>query len=144
MVDDINLKITDEEMLYNYYSPYNLNFLVGMFNQLKKSFTETLKTDDKERTIKIILMRYELVARYCQFAESIGVLILGYRNLRLSSNTKLNQDHPKQILDFLSSYLVKDIYNFYCDINNKQFQGDFRIIFGYDILDKFFKQFTDE
>ena len=51
-------------MLYNYYSPYNLNFLVGMFNQLKKSFTERLKTDDKERTIKIIHINLKKKAAY--------------------------------------------------------------------------------
>jgi hypothetical protein len=143
-MNDINKKITDEEMLYNYYSPYNLNFLVGMFNQLKRSFTEILKAEDKERTVKIILMRYELVARYCQFAESIGALILGYHNLKLSSNTKLNKDHSKQILDFLSSYCVKDIDKFYSDINNNSFEGDFKIIFGYDILYKSLKQCIDE
>ena len=143
-MDGIHQKITDEEMLYKYYSPYNLNFLVGMFNQLKKSFIEILKTEDKERIIKIILMRYEVVARYCQFAESIGALILGYHNLKLSSNTKLNKAHPRQILDFLSSYCVKDIDNFYSDINNKSFEGNFRIIFGYDILYKSSKQFIDE
>jgi hypothetical protein len=69
-----------------------------MFNQLKISFTEILKDEDKDRIVKIILMRYELVARYCQFAESIGALILGYHHLKLSSNTELNKDHSKQIL----------------------------------------------
>jgi hypothetical protein len=143
-MDDINQKINDEEMLYNYYSPYNLNFLVGMFNQLKISFTEILKGEDKDRTVKIILMRYELVARYCQFAESIGALILGYHNLKLSSNTELNKDHSKQILNFLSSYYVNDIDKFYSDINNKSFQGDFEIIFGYDIPNKSSEQFINE
>ena len=74
-MNDINVKITDDEMLYNYYSPYNLNFLIGMFNQLKISFVDMLNAEDKDRITKIILMRYELVARYCQFAESVGALI---------------------------------------------------------------------
>jgi hypothetical protein len=59
-------------MLYNYYSPYNLNFLVGMFNQLKKSFTERLKTDDKERTIKIIHINLKTL---CSFLLFYGITI---------------------------------------------------------------------
>lgn len=62
------------------------------------------------------------MARFCQFAESLGASILGYDGLKLSSNTQLDSTHATKVLTALSTFDVRDRF-------------DYKILFGYDILD---------
>ena len=74
------------------------------------------------------------MARFCQFAESLGALILGYDGLKLSSNTQLDSTHATKVLTALSTFDVKDVDDLYKKFNFKQ-NGFYKILFGYDILD---------
>jgi hypothetical protein len=60
------------------------------------------------------------VARFCQFAESLGALILGYDGLKLSSNTQLDSTHATKVLTALSTFDVKDVDDLYKKFNFKQ------------------------
>ena len=58
------------------------------------------------------------MARFCQFAESLGTVILGYDGLKLSSNTPLDSPHATKVLTALSTFDVKD--DLYKKFNFKQ------------------------
>ena len=70
--------VTDEKMLYEFYSLDSLKYLIDMLSQLKINLQQILpKTDHYMK--KILIFRFEIIARYCQLAESLGGLILGYK-----------------------------------------------------------------
>ena len=110
-------------------------------SNLLVSLQEILPKTDPFYEKKILIFRFEIIARYCQLAESLGGLILGYKKLNLTSNKQLNNNHTQQVLKYLSDYMIKDIDTFYENIENNTFEYD--VIFGYDLLDtKYYKEIS--
>ena len=126
--------VTDEEMLYEFYSLDSLKYLIDMLSQLKISLQQILPKTDPFYEKKVLIFRFEIIARYCQLAESLGGLISGYKNLDIISNKQLNNNHTQEILKYLSDYTIKDIDTFYKNIENNILAYD--VVFGYDLLDK--------
>ncbi len=126
--------VTDEEILYEFYSLDSLTYLIDMLSQLKLSLHIILPKNDSLNEKKILIFRFEIVARYCQLAESLGGLILGYSNLNIRSNNQWNNNHTKYVLKYLSDYKINEIDTFYTNIKNNSLAYD--IVFGYDLLDK--------
>jgi hypothetical protein len=123
---------SDEDMLYELYSLDFLKYLMDMLNGLKSSLDVLLPQTDPIRDKKVLAFRYEIVGRFCQFAESLGGLILGYNKLNLGSNTLLNNNHAINVLKTLSTYTVKEIDELYEKIQTNPL--NYNILFGYDIL----------
>jgi hypothetical protein len=124
---------TDEDLLYELYSLDFLKYLMNMLNQLKSSLDTLLPQTDPIRDKKVLIYRYEIVARFCQFAESLGGLILGYIKLNLDSNRQLNNNHAIKILESLSGYTIGEIDDLYKRIDANSSRYD--LLFGYDILE---------
>jgi len=129
--------VTDDEMLYEFYSLDSLKYLIDMLSQLKISLQQILPKTDPLYEKKVLVFRFEIIARYCQLAESLGGLILGYKKLNLTSNKQLKNNHIQQVLKYLSEYTIKDIDTFYENIENNTLAYD--VIFGYDLLDTKYK-----
>jgi hypothetical protein len=125
--------VTDEEILFEFYSLDSLKYLIDMLSQLKFSLQKILPKNDPLNEKKVLIFRFEIIARYCQLAESLGGLILGYKNLNITSNKQLNKNHTQQVLKYLSEYTINDIDTFYKNIENNSLAYD--VIFGYDLLD---------
>lgn len=100
---------TDKEILYEFYTLDSLKYLIDMLSQLKLSLQKFLPKNDSFNEKKILIFRFEIVARYCQLAESLGGLILGYSNLNISSNKQLEDTHATYILKYLSDYKINEI-----------------------------------
>lgn len=124
---------TNEDLLYELYSVDFLKYLMDMLNQLKLSLDIHLPQSDHIRDKKIMVCRYEIVARFCQFAESLGGLILGYINLNLDSNRQLNNNHAIKVLESLSDYTMGEIENLYKKLYANS--SGYGLLFGYDILE---------
>lgn len=97
---------TDEEMLYEFYSLDSLKYLIDMLNRLKLNLENMVPKNDPLYEKKILIFRYEIIARYCQLAESLGGLTLGYKKRNLTSNMQLNNKHTQQVLKYLSDYII--------------------------------------
>ena len=90
--------VTDEVMLYEFYSLDSLKCLIDMLSQLNLSLQKILPKNDPLYEKQLLIYRFENVIRYCELAESLGGLILGYSNLNISSNKEVNKDHTKTTL----------------------------------------------
>jgi hypothetical protein len=123
---------SDEDMLYELYSLDFLKYVMDMLNGLKSGLEVLLPQTDPIRDKKVLVFRYEIVGRFCQFAESLGALILGYNKLNLTSNTQLNNNHAVNVLKTLSSYTIKEVDALYEKIQTNPL--DYNILFGYDML----------
>ncbi|MGH9976918.1 MAG: hypothetical protein ACRD8Z_13945, partial [Nitrososphaeraceae archaeon] len=123
---------TDKELLYELYSldflKYHMDMLFGIKSQLDILLPETDPIRDK----KVLVYRYEIVARFCQFAESLGGLIIGYDKLNLNSNRQLNKSHARKVLESLSNYSISNIDEIYKKLQTDSVKYD--ILFGYDVL----------
>ena len=128
----IGQNASDEDMLYELYSLDFLKYLMDMLNGLKSRLDVLLPQTDPIRDKKVLVFRYEIVGRFCQFAESLGGLILRYNKLNLSSNTQLNDNHTVNVLKTLSTYTVKEIDELYEKIQKSSL--NYSILFGYDML----------
>lgn len=124
---------TDEEMLYELYSLDFLKYLMDMLNGLKLRLDILLPRTDPIRDKKVLIYRYEIVARFCQFAESLGGLIIGYYNLNLKSNYQLDNNHASKVLRTLSGYSITEIDELYKDLRANS--SRYNVVFGYDILE---------
>lgn len=124
--------VTDEEILYEYYSLDSLKYLIDMLSELKVSLERLLPKNDSIYGKKILIFRFEIIARFCQLAESLGGLITGYNKLNINSNNELSDGHATIIIKSLSEYQEKDIISFYKNVLNNSF--NYKFLFGYDIL----------
>lgn len=123
---------TDEDMLYELYSLDYLKYLMDMLDGLKSRLNILLPKTDPIRDKKVLIYRYEIVARFCQFAESLGGLIIGYDMLDLDSNSQLDNSHVTKVLESLSSYSISNIDELYKKLQTDSVKYD--ILFGYDVL----------
>lgn len=57
--------VTDEEMLYEYYSLDSLKYLIDMLSELKISIERLLPKNDSMYDKKILIFRFEIIARFC-------------------------------------------------------------------------------
>jgi hypothetical protein len=124
---------TDEDMLYELYSLDFLKYLMDMLYQLKARLDTLLPKSDPIRDKKIMVYRYEIVARFCQLAESLGGLIIGFNMLDLESNKQLTKGHATKVLTYLSNYSIKEIGELYKRVDADSLRYD--VLFGYDVLD---------
>ena len=85
--DSLNYVI---DILYGYYSKYKERSdeigLAGPFEEKKRQ-----------------MLRYEIIARFCQYAESLGAFMYGYRTNHLA------RDKESKVLSAIGRYRVKDI-----------------------------------
>jgi hypothetical protein len=65
----------------------------------------------------------------------LGAFILGYDGLKLSSSNQLDSTHAPKVLTTLSTFTVGDVDNLYKKIQTQTKSLDYKILFGYDILD---------
>jgi hypothetical protein len=123
---------TDEDLLYELYSLDFLKYLMDMLNQLKLSLDTLLPQTDPICDKKVLIYRYEIVARFCQFAESLGGLIIGYNNLNLDSSNHLDNNHVTKVLESLSDYSIAKVDELYKKLQTDSIRYD--ILLGYDVL----------
>lgn len=106
---------------------------MDMLNELRSRLDILLPQTDPIRDKKVLIYRYEIVARFCQFAESLGGLIIGYDKLNLNSNSQLNNNHAAKVLRSLSAYSITEIDRLHRKIQVNSLK--YETLFGYDILD---------
>jgi hypothetical protein len=92
--------------LYENYNYDSLNYVIDILHEYYSIYKE--KSDrmglagpleEKKRQ----MLRYEIIARFCQYTESLGAFIYGYRTNHLS------RDKESKVLSAISGYIVKDI-----------------------------------
>jgi hypothetical protein len=92
--------------LYRNYNHDSLNYVIDVLNGFYSSYKEisgkiglTGPLEEK----KIQMLRYEIIARFCQYAESLGAFIYGYRTHHL------DHDKESKVLSAISGYKMKQI-----------------------------------
>jgi hypothetical protein len=92
--------------IYNNYNYDSLNYLIdiihGFYSAYKRESEKVGLAGEFEEK-KIQMIRYEIIAKFCQYAESLGAFIRGYRTHHLVP------DKESKILSELSRYKVTQI-----------------------------------
>jgi len=131
-------EMTMTQLLYEHYGLDSIKYVIDMHRHLLPSLENLLLKEDPIRNKKIAIFRYEIIARFCHFAESLGALIRAFYLIKKdkSSSTSLTNEHPTQILDLVSKYNPGDIPKFYEELKTNIGDENLIIIFGYDYIDK--------
>lgn len=131
-------EMTMTQLLYEHYGLDSIKYVIDMHRHLLPSLEKLLLKEDPIRKKKIAIFRYEIIARFCHFAESLGALIRAFYLIKKdkSSSTSLTNEHPTQILDLVSKYSPSDIPKFYEELKTNIGDENLIKIFGYDYIDK--------
>jgi hypothetical protein len=92
--------------LYRNYNYDSLNYVIDIldgFYARYKEISENMGSTDPLRDKKNQMLRYEIIARFCQYAESLGAFIYGYRT------NHLVRDKESKVLSVISGYKAKQI-----------------------------------
>jgi integrase len=92
--------------LYRNYNYDSLNYVIDIldgFYSRYKEISENMGSTDPLRDKKNQMLRYEIIARFCQYAESLGAFIYGYRT------NHLVRDKESKVLSVISGYKAKQI-----------------------------------
>ncbi|HEY6885461.1 MAG TPA: hypothetical protein VI278_15615, partial [Nitrososphaeraceae archaeon] len=81
---------------------YVIDILHGFYSKYKERSDEMGLAGPFEEK-KRQMLRYEVIARFCQYAESLGAFIYGYRTNHLA------RDKESKVLSAIGRYRVKDI-----------------------------------
>jgi hypothetical protein len=119
--------------LYKNYNYDSLNYVINVLNELyHNQISGNMSSPDPLKEKKSQMLRYEIIARFCQYAESLGAFMYGYRT------NHLVRDKESKVLSTISKYQVKEISDEYKHLtmgpinrlqkNQKQLLQD---IFGY-------------
>jgi hypothetical protein len=130
-------EMTMTQLLYEHYGLDWIKYVIDMHRHLLPSLDKFLPKEDPIRNKKIAIFRYEIIARFCHFAESLGALIRAFYLIKKdkSSSTSLTNEHPIQILDLVSKYYPGDIPKFYEELKTDIGDQNLIKIFGYDYID---------
>ena len=97
---------TSYKEIYDHYSYDSLDYIIDMisgfyFSQKELSQNVTIVGAAEQR--KQQMLRFEIIAKYCHYAEALGAFIQGYRSNRGF------KDRESRVLSSLGRYKVKDI-----------------------------------
>jgi hypothetical protein len=99
---------------YNYDSlNYIIDVLYGFYSRYKEISGNIGLTGPLEEKKKQML-RYEIIARFCQYAESLGAFIYGYRTHHLV------KDKESKVLSAISGYTMRQINDGFKALTNGQ------------------------
>ncbi|MGD1837274.1 MAG: hypothetical protein ACPKPY_04360 [Nitrososphaeraceae archaeon] len=131
-------EMTMTQLLYDHYELDSIKYVIDMHRHLLRSLDNILPKEDPIRNKKIAIFRYEIIARFCHFAEALGALIRAFYLVKKdkSPSTSLTNKHPLQILDLVSKYYPGDIPKFYEELKTNIDDENLIKIFGYDYIDK--------
>jgi len=94
--------------LYRNYNYDSLNYVVDVLDGFYLRYSEMSQStgsNDPLEEKKKQMLRYEIIARFCQYTESLGGFIYGYRL------NHLVQDKESKVLSTVSGYKVKEVNN---------------------------------
>ncbi len=124
------ITLTNDEILYQQYSydwlEYTVDLLRGFYETNKKSGQGKDPLFDK----KCSVLKFEIVAKFCHYAELVGAVVYPSYAANASFNSA-------EILENLSKYKVVEIDNFYQDfqkgtsLDNIK-RNNLKHLFGYD------------
>lgn len=96
--------------LYRNYNYDSLNYVIDILNGFYLKYREVSENasltgplEEKKRQ----MLRYEIIARFCQYTESLGAFIYGYRIHHLI------RDKESKVLSAISGYKMKQISDEY-------------------------------
>jgi hypothetical protein len=92
--------------LYRNYNYDSLNYLIDVlegFYSRYKELSERIVPADPLKEKKSQMLRYEIIARFCQYAESLGAFVYGYHTHHLV------RDKESKVLSAISGYKMKQI-----------------------------------
>lgn len=126
--------LNSDEILYGYYSYDSLQYTIDLF----KGFYEIYKKDGQGKDPlfdkKCSILKFEIVAKFCHYAEILGSFLYPCHSTELSLNSI-------DILENLSKYKVMEIEKFYQDFKSGYVldtsnYNNFKHLFGYNRINE--------
>jgi hypothetical protein len=122
--------LTNDEILFGYYSYDGLQYSIDLWRGLYESYKKIGQGKDPLYDKKCSILKFEIIAKFCHYAEVVGAFVYS----SYAGNVDLNS---AKILENLSKYNVGDIDRFYQDIVSRSsldIERDraFKHLFGYD------------
>jgi hypothetical protein len=122
--------LTSDEILYHYYSYDWLHYTIDLFKSFYEKYKITAYNKDPSFDKKCSVLKFEIVAKFCHYAEVLGAFIYPCH--------KVNPDlSSANILENLSKYNIRDIDEFYSAFDTRYTldttkRNNFKKLFGYD------------
>jgi hypothetical protein len=124
------ISMSGDDILYNYYSYYGLDYVVDMLKGFYDRYRIIGKDNDPIYDKKCSMLKFEIITHFCHYAEELGAFLYPCHEVNPSFNSV-------DILENLTKYRVFQIEKFYQDINGEYTSNDikrnnFNRLFGYD------------
>jgi hypothetical protein len=123
--------LSNDEILYNYYSYDAPQYVIDVLKQFYETYAIQGKGKDPIFDKKCSILKFEIVARFCHYAEALGSFLYP---CNFPSPSLKSED----LLENLSKYKVIEIDQFYKEIVGDGYTLDsakynnFSHTFGYD------------
>ena len=116
-IDDIRsqLNFSDDELLYDKNSINILYESIELLEELRKQFKKHNPRNIERRNGMLI---FDLVMKYCQYAETLGATINGFEVSNKSKNLS-----SSMVLSYLKNYEIGEVKDFFKEISSPKYMN---------------------
>ena len=107
------LNFSDDELLYDKNSINILYENIELLEELRQQFKKYSPVNVERRNGMLI---FNLVTKYCQYAETLGAMINGFEVSNKSKNPSSNK-----VLSYLKNYEIGEIKDFFSEISSQNY-----------------------
>jgi hypothetical protein len=107
------LNYSDDELLYDRNSINILYESIDLLEELRKQFKKHNPVDLERRNGMLI---FDLVIKYCQYAETLGAIINGFELSNKSENPS-----SSIVLSYLKDYTIDQVKDFFKEISSQDY-----------------------